>query len=195
MCGQVDTAPAAIDIDGFRNGDPTSCRRVLEEYSPLIWSVVASYVRDPDERDDVYQEICVRIWERRAQYAGRGSLAGWINRIAHRWCYNWRHGHRRRESSKRRYAAESASLAYSPSLIDDPDRVLMNKEFMQRLRESLARLPRKQSDTFVLVRLKGYSIAEAAGALKVRPATVRSNLRYANRKLRKLLKEFEHGLS
>ena len=142
-----------------------TCRRVLEEYSPLIWSVVASYVRNPEERDDVYQDICVRIWERRAQYAGRGSLAGWINRIAHRWCYNWRHGHRRRESSK------------------------------QRLRESLARLPRKQSDTFVLVRLKGYSIAEAAGALKVRPATVRSNLGYANRKLRKLLKEFEHGLS
>ena len=193
---RADTEQAeSIDIHGFRRGDPESCRRVLEEHSPLIWSVVASYVKDPAEREDLYQEICVRIWEKRTLYAGRGTLAGWINRAAHRWCQNWRRSHRRRESSKASYASEAMSSAFSTSVIDDPAQMLDRKEFMKRLRESLAKLPPKQAETFVLVHLDGYSTAEAAETLDVRPATVRSNLRHATRRLGKWLKEFEYGLS
>ena len=185
----------SIDIDGFRRGDQHCCRRVLDKFSPLIWSVVVSYVREPAARDDVYQEICVRIWERSGQYSGRGSLGGWINRISHRWCHNWCRSQRARESSRQRYVLDTLALAGSAEPSEDPAQLADREEFKHRLTAALAVLPKKQSDTFILVRVKGRTTKEAAGILGVRPATVRSNLRHATRKLRKELKDYEYGLS
>ena len=185
----------SINIDAFRQGDPQFCRRVLDEFSPLIWSVVVSYVREPAAREDVYQEICFRVWERRGLYSGRGSLAGWINRIAHRWCYNWCRRQKADESSRRRYGLKTVALHESVQSRENPGLFAARSEFRSRLGAALAALPTKQSDTFILVRVKGCTAKEAARVLGVRPATVRSNLRHATRRLRRELKEFEHGLS
>ena len=185
----------SIDIDGFRGGDPQCCRRVLDRFSPLIWSVVVSYVREPDARDDVYQEICVRIWERCGQYSGRGSLAGWINRIAHRWCHNWCRSQRSRDSSSKQYVRDMQVLAGSAESSEDPAQCVDRGELRRRLTAALAVLPRKQSDTFILVRVNGYAVKEAARIQGVKPATVRSNLRHATRKLRRELEDYEYGLS
>ena len=185
----------SIDTDGFRQGDPDCCRRVLDEFSPLIWSVVFSYVRERAECEDVYQEICVRVWERSGQYSGRGSLAGWINKIAHRHCINWRKRQRTYHSYQKRYAFETAALAEFAHSSEDPALLAERREFGSRVTAALATLPEKQSETFILVRLRGCETREAARILGVQPATVRSNLRHATRKLRRELKEFEHGLS
>ena len=161
----------------------------------MIWSVVLSYVREPADSRDVYQEICVRIWRRSDQYAGRGSLAGWINKIAHRWCLNWRRRQRAYDSSIMRYALETAALAESARWSDDPGILAERRDFWSRVAAAVASLSERQSDTFILVRLKGLSTTEAAAILGVQRSTVRSNLRHAMKKLRRELKEFEDGLS
>ena len=192
----VDDRMSPIDISRFRSGDQSCFRRVLEEFSPLIQSVVTSQLlRYPHDRDDVYQEICLRVWERRKQYSGRGSLAGWINKIAHHTCLNWRRQRGARESGKERYSPESIAAAHCSREMADPAHLLSRTEFMNRLRQSLAALPTRQADTFILVRLKGYTAAEAADVLEVRTATVRSNLRHATKRLRRELREFKNGLS
>lgn len=185
----------SIDIDGFRQRDPDCCERVLEQFSPLIWRTVLSYVRERADGQDVYQQICLRIWERSGQYAGRGSLAGWINRIAHRSCINWWQRQQAYESSRRQYVLKTAALAESARLNDDPAQLAERRDFRDRVAAALATLPDRQSNTFILVRLQGLTATEAAAILGVRRATVRSNLRHANRKLRRELKEFEDGLS
>ena len=154
-----------------------------------------SYVRERADGQDVYQEICVRIWERSHQYSGRGSLAGWINTIAHRACINWWQRQQAYESSRRRYVLETAALAESARLNDDPAQLAERRAFWGRVAAALSTLPDRQSNTFILVRMKGLETTEAAAILGVRRATVRSNLRHANRKLRRELKEFEDGLS
>lgn len=136
----------------------------------------------------------MRIWERRAQYSGRGSLAAWINRIAHHTCLNWRRGWRSRESGRERYASKAMSTERSSGLAS-PEQLLNRTEFNDHLRQSLAALPERQADAFVLVRMKGYTATEAADILRTRAATVRSNLRHATVKLRREMKEFKNGLS
>ena len=140
-------------------------------------------------------QFCRRVLDERGLYSGRGSLAGWINRIAHRWCYNWCRRQKADESSRRRYGLKTVALHESVQSRENPGLFAARSEFRSRLGAALAALPTKQSDTFILVRVKGYTAREAARVLGVRPATVRSNLRHATRRLRSELKEFEHGLS
>ena len=57
--------PAPIDSEAFRQGDPECFEMVLDRFGPLIWSVVNAYA---DDRDDLYQEVCVRLLTRREHY-------------------------------------------------------------------------------------------------------------------------------
>jgi DNA-directed RNA polymerase specialized sigma24 family protein len=41
-------------------------------------SIVAPYTPNHHDRQELYQEICVRLWEHRARYSGRGPLSAWI---------------------------------------------------------------------------------------------------------------------
>lgn len=189
--GNVET----IDIARFRSGDPAAFCTVVEQCGPLIRSIVASYVRDPDDRDDLYQEICIRVWEYRAQFSGRGSLAGWINTIAQRSCYNWMKARKTRESRERQYSEDATVRADAAQLLEDPSQLAAWTDFVSQLRQSLAALPSRQADTFILVHVRGFTAKEAARTLGIRRATVRSNLRHAIKKLRHSMGDYENGLS
>ena len=94
-----------------------------------------------------------------------------------------------------RYRSEVMAVGEPSRFVEDPLLLLCRQEFMKQLRVVLAKLPQKQADAFILVRMKGYTTNDAAEIMKVRAVTVRSNLRYAHRKLRRELRQFEDGLS
>lgn len=183
-------ADAELDFEAFQSGDLDSLRKVLAHFSPLIESVAASYSLDQSDRDDLFQMICIRLWERRMQYSGRGSLRGWINRLAGRVCSNWASERKTRRREEARYLSEAVSMNGAGHQGPEPAEHLEQTEFMDRLRYCLARLPRKQGDTFLLVHIEQYTTAEAARIQGVRPETVRSNLRHARKRLRLMMKDY-----
>jgi len=68
----------------------------------------------------------------------------------------------------------------------DVYRKVADKDTQERLREIiLAHLPKSYRDSFVMVRLLGYSYEEAATILKIHPGTIRSQLHRCG----KILKE------
>ena len=187
--GHKRDADGELDIRAFLSGDLDALRQVLNHFSPLIESVAASYASDQSDRDELFQKVSIRIWGRRAQYAGRGSLGGWINRVASSVCFNWARARKTRRKYEARYAAEVVSMngAHDPS---NPAENAAQGEFAAHLRHCLADLPMRQADTFILKHVKGYTTAEVAKIQGVRPATVRSNLRHAREQLRIMMEDF-----
>lgn len=184
----VDT-DAELAFKAVQDGDFDRLRQVLAHFSPLIESVAASYARDQSDRDDVFQKICVRLWERRMQYTGRGPLRGWINKLAGRVCSNWSRDRKTRRKEETRYVSEVVHLngAHEP---DDAHEDVERSEFLARLRQCLSRLPKRQGDTFLLVYFEEYTTVEVAKIQGVRQDTVRSNLRHAKKRLRILMKDY-----
>ena len=187
---RVDEVAPGIEIDAFRRGDSDTFRAVVEHFGPLIQVIAAAHTSNAHDREELFQEITVRLWERRAQYSARGQLGGWINRTAHRFCYDWTRAQATREAAAEHHAAEVFALDDAGAVLEDPSSLMDRKDFMDDLRLALAQLPEKQGETFTLIHVKGYSIMETARIMKVRRATVRSNLRHATRKLRDLMGEY-----
>lgn len=188
-------AGAGIDIEAFHRGDPEAFRMLLESQGHLIRSITASYAGDGDERDDLYQEVCVRIWKQRHRYEHRGSLSGWIARLTHYHARNWRASKLARASAMDRYSVHVAPVQDARELLTDPGRLLSYRRFLDRLEHALAKLPARQAEAFIVVHLKGNSPNAAARKLGVSPATIRSHLRHARIKLRTLLKGSKDELS
>ena len=72
----VDTPGSALDIEAFRRGDPECFRVLVKRFGPLIKDIAASYTKDRDQQDDLYQEASVRLLTQRARYATTGEHCG-----------------------------------------------------------------------------------------------------------------------
>lgn len=188
-----DTMPGTerdvIDWAAFRDGDEECFRAVLDRYGPLIRSVVSSYADSEDDREDLYQETCIRILEQRHRYREQGSMGGWIRTVGRHVARNWRESRSARESAKDSYLAAAAPIEAAAHITDDPSRLLNFKDLLANVELALDAIPERQAEAFRLVQLKGYSAKKAAKILDVETATVRSNVRHARKKLRELVVE------
>ena len=183
-------SPRASTSTPSATATPTRSGSSCNTSARLIKVIAAAHTRDAHDREELFQEITVRLWERRAQYSARGELGGWINRIAHRFCHDRGKARLARKTAAERHATEVLALADTGAVLEDPSILMDRKDFMDDLRLALAQLPEKQEETFTLIHIKGYGTAEVARMLGTRRATVRSNLRHAIRKLRELMKEY-----
>ena len=57
-------------------------KQVISENKDRIYRICCAYERDPDERDDLYQEIMINIWKSLDKFEGRSLISTWIYRIA-----------------------------------------------------------------------------------------------------------------
>ena len=178
-----------IDARAFRRGDPECFALVLRRFGPLIRSIVAAYAQDPDERDDLYQEVSILLLTRRESYREIGAMEGWIATLARGCCRNWRAAQQSRASAAERHAAQLPPTEESGALFDDPSRLLDYRMFLERLDRAMAELPVRQRRALRLVHVDGHSVNGAARLLETTPATVRSNIRHARKKLREHLKD------
>ena len=185
----------AIDGEAFREGDDESFRAVLDRFGPLIRKVVWSYADSDDDREDLYQEVCIRILEQRGKYREQGAMGGWIGTVARNMARNWRAARSAHESAKDRYAIAVVPIEAARRIAEDPSRLLNYREYLSNVKQALDSLPAAQATAYRLVHIEGHSPKEAGRILKVATATVRSNVRHAREKLREQLAELKDELS
>ncbi len=58
-------------------------RRAAAEFGPAISRLAVGYEANPAAREDLVQDIHVRLWRSLKLYDGRCSLRSWVYRVAH----------------------------------------------------------------------------------------------------------------
>jgi RNA polymerase sigma factor (sigma-70 family) len=146
-----------------------------DTYSRVV-AVAARVLGSRDEAEDVAQEVFLTFG--RSSVPAREAL-GWLSVAAAHTALN----HLR---SGRRRARREEGVHRGEVCPDVADTVVTSDEH-RRVREALARLPRKQAIALVL-RHSGFSYTEVATALDLSPGSVGTTVRRAESALRKELK-------
>jgi RNA polymerase sigma-70 factor (ECF subfamily) len=147
-------APAVTDLEGD----------LLDAY-PLLVRRLALVVRDATEAEDLAQAAFTRALERRHRFGG-GDVRAWLYTIGLRLAFNEL---RRRRSRPTIPPQDEPSWA----MASEPD-----------LWMAIADLEPQQRAALILSVLDGYTHAEIAGMLGVRPGTVSSWLSRTKERLR-----------
>jgi len=119
-------------------------------YQFFMWQT-----RDADLAANLTQDTFVRVWERLSQYRGESSLRTWMHTIA----YSVLTDHRRQETRAQRGLAEYAQTR------PPHDEPLRQAELRMALAEALGALPEPERSVIILCKLRGFTLAEAAGLL------------------------------
>ena len=163
-------------------------RRVVQEYGPLAWTICKGYARDHDHLDDLYQETWLKVYATAGSFRATGSFQGWLARLARNVCVSEYRTRMAAARSLDRYAGELAASGEAAAGPDPLDRV--EGEFLHRIiREAIDDLPARERQALTLRLIDGKSPAEVARLMRVRPATVRSHIRHALKRLRKRIED------
>ncbi len=165
-----------------RRGDE---RAVLEETGPVMLRVIQRVLGpQADEVEDVLQEASLALLGSLRAYRGECTLRHYAGRIAARHAIRAR---RRRERERDKVVALRAWNEHRDLRAPSVSELQERRDDERLFRELLGKLPEEQAEALVLRVVLGHSLPEIAAAVGAPPNTVRSRIRIARERLRRML--------
>jgi RNA polymerase sigma-70 factor, ECF subfamily len=150
-------------------GDAEAFGELVTRYRDMVYGLCYHLTQDFEAARDLAQEAFVQAYVKLGQLRGPERFAGWLRRIA---TNSYRSGRRRREVATVALEAAEDVEVRPPS------------ELEVVVREALGRLRPPERLALTLHYVDGYSQAEIARFLNVRPETVKTRLARARTHLR-----------
>lgn len=186
---------ALSDLDLARRiavRDPEAVRLMTERNNQRLFRTAWSILGNRAEAEDAVQSGYFRAFAAIGDFAGRSSLSTWLTRIV----INEALG-RQRAARRRRARLDADSIPdledYRERLMNGsidrsgPDGALALKQMRAMLEVAIEGLPRDFRLAFVMREVEGMTIDEIAQALDIVPATVKTRLLRARRRLQEAL--------
>lgn len=163
----------------FRARDAGAVRFIATRNNQRLFRAAWSVLRDSGEAEDAVQSAYLKAFAAIDTFEGRSKLSTWLTRIVINEALT------RRRSARRRSAliGEAAALGVEPSGAGEathpagqptPEHHVANVQLQKALELALNRLPVIYRTVFVLREIEGMTVEEAAAALDVLPATIKT---------------------
>jgi len=170
-------------IELIKAGDTSAFQRLVDDYKRLVYNIVFKMTANDADREDICQDVFVKVYQHLAGFQHESKLSTWIARIAHNTCIN---------SLKKKkvplfddFAAEGESIDTLFAHEETPADFASDEDLSQRLETEMAKLPPRFRTILALYHIEEMSYAEIGEIMNMPDGTVKSYLFRA----RKLLKE------
>ncbi|NKB86963.1 MAG: sigma-70 family RNA polymerase sigma factor [Acidobacteria bacterium] len=150
---------------------------VLTRYREALWRLTAGYARSRQDREDLYQDVALAVWQALPRFRGDCSERTFVYRIAHN------RGISHRARTARRNTRPLADLEETPAVTPSPETASIVRDDITRLHVAVRTLPVAYREVVVL-RLEGLSSREIAEIVGISENNVDVRLVRARQKLR-----------
>jgi RNA polymerase sigma factor (sigma-70 family) len=184
--------PAVADKEfkwGSGENDSRFCE-LFETYQPALRRLVAAYVANPADREDLLQEIAAGVWKSLPSFRGDASERTWIYRVAHNIAI-------RNSSRIRRWSTQEPPIEGSfdcPSADSSAESVLLSDERRSALMKGIQELSTLDRQ-LVTLHLEGLSATEIEEITGVSQGAIATRLTRIRQRLAKGVQEegMRHG--
>ena len=171
--------------------EPAAVRQLLGENNQRLFRAAWSILKDRTEAEEAVQSGYLKAFAALDSFAGQSSLSTWLTRIViNESLARLRSAARRRK----RLAGDGVTIIedYREKLMRGsqparPDAAVARDELRRMIEQAVAALPDMFRTVFVLREIEGLSVEETAQALDIAPATVKTRLLRARRRLQQAL--------
>jgi RNA polymerase sigma-70 factor (ECF subfamily) len=166
----------------------TAFEATAARYQKKVYSFARYLLSDPEEAEDVTQEVLLRLW-RHQRRLDEEHLGSWLLRVTRNACYDLL---RKRRATQALVSAESLDgedAREIPATAPDPESRVQSSDFRHCLTDALAGLGEPYKSVVLLREVQGLSHREIGEILGIPEVTVRVHLHRGRKKLREQLRE------
>ena len=172
-------------VEQIAAGSKPAMQALFARHRTYVYRWLLRFVSNETLAEDLLSEVFLDVWRQAGRFQCRSSVSTWLMSIA-----------RHKALSARRRRTEGAELdekieATIADPANDPEVALQEKDRGELVRRALMRLSPEHREVIDLVYYHEKSVDEVAHILCVPPATVKTRMFYARKKLAELVNAAE----
>lgn len=181
----------AMLVKAVIQGETSAFKQLITKYERLVNSIVYKMVGQVHDREDLCQEIFLRVYKYLPSFKFQSKLSTWIGNIAFNICVNFLKKKKLvfiEEFQHQAISSEEPETAdFDVQIMDRsplPDEMLVNKENIHLLLEAVADLNPIEKTILHLFHQEGQSLEEIGAITAIPVNTVKSHLFRARKNLK-----------
>jgi RNA polymerase sigma-70 factor, ECF subfamily len=162
-----------------QRGDKRAFELLVEKYQRKLGRLLARFIRDPAEVEDVTQEAFIKAYRALPAFRGDSAFYTWLYRIGINTAKNYLMALGRRAPTSTEVEAEDAEGFEDGEQLRDintPESVLLSKEIAQTVNATIDELPEELRTAIQLREMEGMSYEDIARIMDCPIGTVRSRI-------------------
>lgn len=171
-------------IKKVNEGDLPAVRFLIEKYKNLIWHIIISIVGRNSDCEDLFQDVCLRVFKGCKRFRADSRLSTWIGSITHHVCVDYIRKKKMETDLQNPDVGQhlvikaSRDMSWKQTEKEDLNRVVL---------ETIAKLPSEYRTVITLYHLDEYSYREIAEITGMPDGTVKSYISRGRNLLREAL--------
>lgn len=172
-------ASGPADVDGLLRqvaaGDRAAFARLFDEMAPTVLGLCRRVLRDPDQAEEVCQEVMLQVWRTAPSWPDDGrSARAWVAMLAHRRSVD---RVRSEQAERDRRNPGRNQMGWAPGSSDPVAEAAADNAEVAEVRRALATLTDVQRRTVELAYYEGHTYREVAAVLDLPLGTVKTRIR------------------
>lgn len=177
-------------VKEFRAGSQASFEELIQRYSAKAFSLASRLTRNPQDAEEVLQDVFVTVYRKIDGFQGKSSFSSWLYRIT----VNSALMKLRRKRRDQTVPMEDLlpqvqnTINFRAAEHGEGDAMTWRHQLTDALEDAIARLPDDYRPVFVLRDIDGLTSREVSRILKLSVPAVKSRLHRSRLMLRRRLK-------
>jgi RNA polymerase sigma-70 factor (ECF subfamily) len=166
-------------VERAQRGDKRAFELLVEKYQRKLGRLLARFIRDPAEVEDVTQEAFIKAYRALPAFRGDSAFYTWLYRIGINTAKNYLMALGRRAPTSTEVDAEDAEGFEDGEQLRDintPESMLLSKEIAATVNAAIEALPEELRTAIQLREIEGMSYEDIARIMDCPIGTVRSRI-------------------
>ncbi len=174
-------------VSASQRGDTNAFEKLIVRYQRQVFHLIYQMTNNAEIVEDIGQEVFIAAFKGIRDFHGKSSFFTWLYRIAINHCKNYLAASSRFQNFETRYRKEEQAEEVTEDYEENPQSLLLAKEFVAQLEGALEKLPTEQRIVLTLCEFQGLSYEAIAEILECPVGTIRSRLSRARIALQDIL--------
>jgi len=166
-------------------GNKKAFESIIEQHKRLVSHIVFRMLQNPADREDICQDVFLKVYENLGGFQFESKLSTWIAKIAYNTCLNYLE--KKRVPLFDDLAPQEKPLDSVSDCSIRPDQIVEGREVSSLLQDEIEKMPVHYRTILTLYHLQQMSYKEIGEAMQLPEGTVKSYLFRARRLLKNRL--------
>ncbi|KPK99362.1 MAG: hypothetical protein AMJ91_08105 [candidate division Zixibacteria bacterium SM23_73_3] len=166
-------------------GNKKAFESIIEKHQRLVSHIVFRMIQNPADREDICQDVFLKVYENLGGFQFESKLSTWIAKIAYNTCLNYLE--KKRVPLFDDLSTEHGTLETVSDCSIRPDQIVEGREVSSLLQNEIEKMPVHYQTILTLYHLEQMSYREIEETMQLPEGTVKSYLFRARRLLKNRL--------